>query len=83
MNQKQLEQLLAQQVMAGAMGATEREFQEQPAAYRRFSASELYCPQCKKAMAVREKLLLALPNGDLYDYLCSGCGNSLGTRTAE
>jgi hypothetical protein len=31
-------------------------------------------------MPVRERLLLILPDKDLYDYLCTGCGDSLGER---
>ena len=45
-----------------------------------FRASALYCPQCVKAMPVREKLLLVLPDKELYDYICAGCGCSIGTR---
>jgi transposase-like protein len=46
-----------------------------------FTATELYCPKCKSAQPVREKLLLVLPAGELHEYLCSGCGTSLGERT--
>ena len=45
-----------------------------------FTASQLYCPKCQKSMAVREKLLLVLPDKEIYDYLCTGCASSLGTR---
>ena len=31
-------------------------------------------------MPVRERLLLVLPDKDLYEYLCTGCGDSLGER---
>ena len=31
-------------------------------------------------MPVRERLLLILPDKDLYEYLCTGCGESLGER---
>jgi hypothetical protein len=31
-------------------------------------------------MPVRERLLLVLPDKDLYEYLCTGCGSSLGER---
>jgi hypothetical protein len=48
-----------------------------------FTASELYCPKCRKAQPVREKLLLVLPTGELHDYLCTGCGESLGKRTVS
>ena len=45
-----------------------------------FTASELYCPKCKKSQPVREKLLLILPSGELYEYLCAQCSTSLGER---
>ncbi len=32
-------------------------------------------------MPVRERLLLVLPDGELYDYLCQGCGGSVGSKT--
>ncbi|WP_178086814.1 hypothetical protein [Methylacidimicrobium tartarophylax] len=34
-------------------------------------------------MAVRERLLLVLPGKEIYDYLCTGCGASLGQREAS
>lgn len=46
-----------------------------------FTASELYCPKCKKSQPVRERLLLVLPSGELYEFLCTTCGASLGNRT--
>jgi hypothetical protein len=46
-----------------------------------FTASELYCPKCRKSQPVRERLLLVLPSGELHEYLCVGCGESLGERT--
>jgi hypothetical protein len=46
-----------------------------------FTASELYCPKCRRAQPVRERLLLVLPNGELHEFLCSLCGTSLGKRT--
>jgi hypothetical protein len=52
-------------------------------AHRQFDqleASVLFCPHCKEAVPVRKKLLLALPDGDKYDYLCVYCGNSVGTK---
>lgn len=48
-----------------------------------FVASELYCPKCKRAQPVRERLLLLLPTGELYEYLCRQCGTSLGERTVS
>jgi hypothetical protein len=43
-------------------------------------ASSLYCKKCATAMPVREKLLLILPDKEIYDYLCTGCASSLGQR---
>ena len=49
--------------------------------FSEFTASELYCPKCRTARPVREKLLLVLPSGELHEYLCTQCGSSLGERT--
>jgi hypothetical protein len=46
-----------------------------------FTASELYCPKCRSAQPVRERLLLVLPTGELHEFLCSRCNTSLGKRT--
>jgi hypothetical protein len=43
-------------------------------------ASSLYCRRCGQAMPVRERLLLVLPDKEIYDYLCTGCADSLGER---
>jgi len=51
--------------------------------YGDFAATELYCPKCKRAVPVRERLLLVLPNGDKYDYICPYCGTSLGDKTVK
>ena len=48
--------------------------------FENFTASSLYCENCKTAMPVRERLLLILPDRELYDYLCTGCGLSVGQR---
>jgi hypothetical protein len=48
--------------------------------FENFTASSLYCEKCKTAMPVRERLLLILPDRELYDYLCTGCGSSVGSR---
>ena len=49
-------------------------------AYREFDATELYCPQCKKAVSVRKRLLLVVPEGEKYEYLCAHCSTSVGTK---
>jgi hypothetical protein len=43
-------------------------------------ASSLYCHRCGQAMPVRERLLLVLPDKEIYDYLCTGCADSVGQR---
>jgi len=48
--------------------------------FESFTASSLYCEKCKAAMPVRERLLLILPDRELYDYLCTNCGASVGQR---
>ena len=53
---------------------------EQQDMYKEFDATELYCPQCKRAMAVRKRLLLVLPEGDKYEYLCAFCSSTVGTK---
>ena len=48
--------------------------------FENFTASSLYCEKCKAAMPVRERLLLILPDKEIYDYLCTGCASSVGQR---
>lgn len=43
-------------------------------------ASSLYYNKCQRAMPVRERLLLVLPEKEIYDYICTGCASSLGER---
>jgi len=48
--------------------------------FKEFNATELYCPKCKQAVPVRKRLLLVLPEGDKYEYLCSFCSESVGLK---
>jgi hypothetical protein len=48
--------------------------------FESFTASSLYCEKCKAAMPVRERLLLILPDRELYDYHCTNSGASVGQR---
>ena len=48
--------------------------------FENFTASTLYCEKCKATMPVRERLLLVLPNKEIFDYLCTGCASSVGQR---
>ena len=52
-------------------------------AYREFDATELYCPRCKQAVPVRKRLLLVLPDGDKYEYLCALCATSIGNKVVR
>jgi hypothetical protein len=49
--------------------------------YEDFEASELFCARCKTAVPVFKKLLLVLPQGEKYLYLCSRCGAEVGEKT--
>ena len=49
--------------------------------FEEFQASALFCARCQAARPVRERLLLVLPDGELYEYLCAACGASVGKRT--
>jgi hypothetical protein len=51
-----------------------------PSQFKTLRASSLYCQKCKQAMPVRERLLLILPDKEVYDYLCTGCASSVGQR---
>jgi transposase-like protein len=53
----------------------------QRAGFSEFQATQLYCPKCKQANPVRERLLLVLPTGDLREYVCAVCGESVGKKT--
>ncbi len=48
--------------------------------FDQFTASELWCPTCRSAQPVRERLLLVLPGGELHEYRCMACAGSLATR---
>jgi hypothetical protein len=48
--------------------------------FENFTASALYCQKCRASMPVRERLLLVLPDREIYDYLCTECGSSVGQR---
>jgi hypothetical protein len=48
--------------------------------YRDFEATELFCPRCRRAVPVRKRLLLVLPEGDKYNYSCVFCGTSVGDK---
>ena len=43
----------------------------------------LLCPTCRVAQPVRKRLLLCLPEGDKYEYVCSKCGSTCGDKIEE
>ena len=43
-------------------------------------AVSLYCRTCQQAMPVRKRLLLVTLDHELFEYLCTGCGGSLGQK---
>jgi hypothetical protein len=53
---------------------------EENGMFREFDATELYCPKCKRPVPVRKRLLLVLPEGDKYEYLCGFCAESVGSK---
>ncbi len=67
-----------------------KSFVNQPGAYaqqqgrsgtfKELEATELYCPRCRRAVSVRKRLLLVIPEGDKYEYLCAFCSESVGTK---
>ncbi len=59
------------------------QYSQSASQYKDFSATQLFCPKCRQATPVRERLLLVLPDGDLYEYLCVYCGTSLGEKRVK
>ncbi len=49
--------------------------------FQDFQAASLFCPRCKRATPARQKLLLVLPDGNKYDYVCAECGTPVGGKT--
>jgi ribosomal protein L37AE/L43A len=48
-------------------------------AFERMGATLLACPKCRRAVRVRKRLLLILPEGEKYEYLCPECGSTCGS----
>ena len=48
--------------------------------YEQFEATLLLCPTCQVAVPVRKRLLLVLPEGDKFEYLCPQCGSTCGNK---
>ncbi len=52
-----------------------------PDSFEEFEATSLFCPRCRRATRTRKKLLLVLPSGNKYDYVCAECGATVGGKT--
>lgn len=48
--------------------------------FDQLEASLLFCPRCREAKPVRKRLLLVLPDGDKFEYLCTACGSVAGDK---
>ena len=48
--------------------------------FDQLEATALFCPRCRQATPVRQRLLLFLPDGELHEDLCQYCGTSVGTK---
>ncbi len=57
--------------------------QAEPKQFESLRASLLFCPKCQTATPARERLLLVLPTGNLYEYNCAHCGTSTGSKTEQ
>jgi hypothetical protein len=49
-------------------------------AFEQLEASLLFCPKCREARPVRKRLLLILPEGNKFDYLCARCSSICGDK---
>ena len=52
----------------------------QQSQFENFTASSLFCEKCRATTPVHERLLLVLPDKEIFDYLCGECGSSVGQR---
>ncbi len=57
--------------------------EEEHRQFDELEASSLFCPKCKTAVPVRKRLLLVLPEGERYEYLCAYCSTSVGRKVKE
>jgi hypothetical protein len=48
--------------------------------FDQLEASLLLCPKCRVAVPVRKRLLLILPQGNKFEYLCTYCGSTCGDK---
>jgi hypothetical protein len=67
-------------MMNGPWDRTSRPPKKNEDQFKEFEATELYCSKCRRAVPVRKRLLLVLPEGDKYEYRCAVCGNTVGDK---
>jgi DNA-directed RNA polymerase subunit RPC12/RpoP len=48
--------------------------------FQDLEATLLRCPRCGDAVPVRKRLLLVLPEGDKFEYVCTRCSSTCGTK---
>lgn len=48
--------------------------------FEQMEASLLFCPKCREATPVRKRLLIVLPEGEKFDYVCARCGTVSGDK---
>jgi hypothetical protein len=49
-------------------------------AFEQLEATLLLCPQCRVAVPVRKRLLLILPQGNKFEYICTRCASICGDK---
>ena len=48
--------------------------------FRELEATLLLCPRSQVAVPLRKRLLLVLPEGDKFEYVCSRCAATCGSK---
>lgn len=48
--------------------------------FESFEATSLHCPKCGGLVPVVKRLLLVLPDGELFEYLCQRCMTQVGKK---
>jgi hypothetical protein len=49
-------------------------------AFEQLEATLLLCPKCRVAVPVRKRLLLILPQGNKFEYICTRCASICGDK---
>ena len=48
--------------------------------FEQLEATLLLCPKCRVAVPVRKRLLLILPQGNKFEYVCTRCASVCGDK---